>query len=947
LWIGTEQGVSRFDGTNFVNVTPTDGFVGNAIIAIDSTSDGVLWFGARDGGPTRYDPRSFESYTVADGLAGNDVRGTHRLPDGALWFGSTSGLNQLVEGKFALVPLPDGDVGGISRIRVLPAGWFERAAAYRLEGTKLVPAVTRSEPELRGFNDAIAEKDGTIWLVRHFEVEGLWRAKRRLGDDAGWEMRSFGRSDFPPGHPLANPGCLELDDQGRLWVGSWTDGACRYQNDQWQVFKTKDGLAGEDIRMIWKDRDGSLWFATEGGVSRFDGKTFKNFSSSQARLASDSVSFIGRDSRSNLWFGTDSGVTRYDGQVWSSLDSRDGLIGDRVNHVLEDTDGTFWFSTERGVTHYRPRHGEAPRPLVSMILDATTYAAGTGLPQIEQGRTVRFKLDVNDLRTRAETRRFRYQVVSERKSASDFGIANGWRLTGKASEISWRADRPGTFTLAVQYVDRDMNYSKLALVPLTVFTPWYRDAKIIGPTALANLALLGAFVVSRRRLAAKRREAEQLREQMLEQERQARLALEAEADVRKRSEEKLRESETLYHSLVDHMPQYVSRKDMLGRYTFVNASVAEFLGLQVAEMIGHDDSIWATPPLFAGIHESDLRVATTGASDEDVREIVIGNRPTLFLHCLKTPIRDAQGTVVGVQTIAWDVTRVKEAEAVMREAKEAADAANQAKSQFLASMSHELRTPLTAIIGFSEMLMGEARSSGRAEQIEDLTRINDSANHLLGLINDILDLSKVEARKMELHLETFGVAKLVSEVTATIRPLMEKRANTMVVECAQDIGTMHADMMKLRQRLLNLLSNANKFTESGTIRLVVSRHLPVAGRVSVSATDGPRAVDVIRFTVADTGIGMTSEQIGRLFQAFTQGESSTQKRYGGTGLGLVITKHFCEMMGGTVRVESEPGKGSSFTMELPSQVAWRRTEPSGVDMKNAREQTLEGDPNDD
>jgi CheY-like chemotaxis protein len=242
-------------------------------------------------------------------------------------------------------------------------------------------------------------------------------------------------------------------------------------------------------------------------------------------------------------------------------------------------------------------------------------------------------------------------------------------------------------------------------------------------------------------------------------------------------------------------------------------------------------------------------------------------------------------------------------------------------------MSHELRTPLTAIIGFSEMLISEARAEARAEQVEDLTRINDSANHLLGLINDILDLSKIEAQKMELHLESFELSAFVREVAQMIGPLVEKKANQLVVECPADIGSMRADLVKLRQCLLNLLSNANKFTEKGTIRLVVRRQAAVAGGGSGPVAEpGPRAREVIRFAVADTGIGITPDQISRLFQAFSQADTATARKYGGTGLGLTITKHFCELMGGTIGVASEPGQGSTFTMELPALAAAPKSE---------------------
>ncbi len=241
------------------------------------------------------------------------------------------------------------------------------------------------------------------------------------------------------------------------------------------------------------------------------------------------------------------------------------------------------------------------------------------------------------------------------------------------------------------------------------------------------------------------------------------------------------------------------------------------------------------------------------------------------------------------------------------EARKSAESANSAKSSFLASMSHELRTPLTSIIGFSELLLADAEAEGRQEAVEDLTRVMDSARHLLNLINEILDLSKIEAQKMELHLERFPVAQVIKEVNNTLGPLAAKRGNQLVVDVEGDLGTTLCDLVKLRQSLLNLLSNANKFTNQGRVTLAVRR-------VSRGGED------FLVFRVSDTGIGMTPEQLGKLFQAFQQADSSTSRKFGGTGLGLVITRKFCELLGGSVGVTSQVGVGSTFTIELPAEV---------------------------
>jgi signal transduction histidine kinase len=229
--------------------------------------------------------------------------------------------------------------------------------------------------------------------------------------------------------------------------------------------------------------------------------------------------------------------------------------------------------------------------------------------------------------------------------------------------------------------------------------------------------------------------------------------------------------------------------------------------------------------------------------------------------------------------------------------------ASQHKSQFLANMSHELRTPLNAIIGVSEMLREDAEAA--KQDIEPLDRVLGAGRHLLALINDILDLSKIEAGRMELQLETFPLAPLIADVVNTIEPLAAKNGNRVTVHCDPAIGKLHADQMRLRQTLLNLMSNANKFTESGTIS------------VDARQEDG---TDCVSISVADTGIGMTAEQMGKLFQEFSQASSTTASKYGGTGLGLVISKRFCQMMGGDITVESEPSRGSIFTIRVPRMV---------------------------
>ena len=332
----------------------------------------------------------------------------------------------------------------------------------------------------------------------------------------------------------------------------------------------------------------------------------------------------------------------------------------------------------------------------------------------------------------------------------------------------------------------------------------------------------------------------------------------------------------------------------------VNRALLRLLGYTEAEMVDQPFSM-----ISGGIPDEALKTLSAQATFETVYRAKDGREiPMSFSTGV---LKNAEGQASGMIAVAQDITSRKRHEKELKEAKVAAEAANATKSQFLATMSHELRTPLNAIIGYTEMMTEEAEDNGHDEYLPDLRKVHSSAKHLLALINDVLDLSKIEAGKMDLYLETVEVKPLIEDVVAVVAPLVDKKANKLSVNLGPNLGTIHADVTKVRQSLFNLLSNASKFTERGTITLDVYR-------------SWQQGSEIFHFIVSDTGIGMNKEQLGRMFQAFTQADASTTRKFGGTGLGLVISRNFCQMMGGDITVESEEGKGTKFTIVLPAVV---------------------------
>ena len=360
-----------------------------------------------------------------------------------------------------------------------------------------------------------------------------------------------------------------------------------------------------------------------------------------------------------------------------------------------------------------------------------------------------------------------------------------------------------------------------------------------------------------------------------------------------------------FRTLADNIPQLAWMADSSGTIYWYNQRWYDFTGLTIADMTNDGWKKVHDPDLVDQVTERYQAAIASGEDWEDTFPLRRHDGGYRWFLSRAQPIRDETGEIKRWFGTNTDITEQREQEQELAAARDAAEEANRAKSQFLANMSHELRTPLSAVIGYSEMLEEEVEELGQEHLLDDLSKIKSNARHLLSLINDVLDISKIEANKMELFAETFDIADMITDVGATVGALMEKKSNRLIVAGADGLGTMHSDVVKVRQILINLLSNAAKFTESGEITLSAERVPSAAG-------------DEILFRVRDTGLGMTAEQLSRLFQRFSQADISTTRRFGGTGLGLAITKAFTGMLGGRVNVASEPGRGSTFEIAIPA-----------------------------
>ncbi|MFN7973660.1 MAG: two-component regulator propeller domain-containing protein [Acidobacteriota bacterium] len=871
VFLGTMQGVRMLDGGSAV-APPWDGIPAAEVRALLLDGAGGLWVATYGSGIVHASGSRVERTTTAAGL-GSDLLRT-LCPDGAggLFIGSDGGGLDRIErtGGISTLGPSQGLCNGVVRALLQDReGSLWIGTSHGLCQLRDGPFVPWSITEGLSADDVrVVLADGdTLWVGS--DSGGLEKIAREDGRAVVARERSVAH---------ASVWSLARTRGGALWAGTYGGGLYRLENNVWTHFSTQDGLRSDIVLAIHEDRAGQVWVGTKGGLSRLSGSRFETLTTKDG-LGDDFVRAICEDAAGRLWIGTDGGgLSHFEAGRLVTRTTRDGMPSNIVLALAPSGDGGIWMGTSGGgIAHQKDGKVFAINSSLGLH-DDHVFAA------IEDGRLLWmscnkgvFSVPLEELADVEAGRRPRVAcTVYDEKDGLASRECNG----GSQPPVARTADGRLWFPTQRGIASVAPRQGRTEPPPPSVLIERViADDRVVEPADPLRLPA-GTEKLEIHYTAPRLAAPERLR---------FRYVLEgldrAWIDVGARR--------VAYYP---HLPP--------GSYTFRATAGAAGAGSRTtaALRLVVDPFFYQTKTFYALVALGFVSVGI-GINRLRVRQLLGRERELMSLVAERT--RGLSEAKERVEHALAETERARrdaeQSRTVAESASLAAGEANRAKSQFLANMSHELRTPLNAIIGYSELITEEMQERKQDDLLPDLAKIHGAGKHLLAVINDILDLSKIEAGKMELHLEDVELRALVESVASTVRPIAERNGNRLRVDAGPDLGAMKTDETRLKQVLMNLLSNACKFTERGDVTLAARRE---NGRV--------------RFDVADTGIGMTAEQLGKLFQPFTQADSSTTRKYGGTGLGLVITRRFCQMMGGDVTVESEPGKGTRFKVELPA-----------------------------
>jgi PAS domain S-box-containing protein len=898
IWAGTDGGgLYRWDNQRFTAYKNEDGLSNDVVQALYTDLEGSLWIGTDGGGLDRLKRRNFLTYTTSEGLSHNLVTSIRESRDGSLWIGTEGGgLNCLRSGEFTVYSTKQGLSSNLIRsIAEDPNGdlWIgtDGSGLNRFSGGKF-----RTYGAKQGLPNGVilslaVDNDGSLWVGT---ANGL--AEYRNG-----KFRTYSAPDGVPGRVVM---CLFVSRDGSLWIGTIEGGLIRRKDGKFTTYTSKDGLPLDFVDAIYEDREGVLWLGTNGGgLCRFENGKFIPFTTREG-LFSNVIYQVLEGSHGNLWMASSKGVFRVPkqqlnafaaGKIKSvtsfSYDKSDGMksaecTGPNQPAGWKTKDGRLWFPTLKGVAVVDPEHvlvNLTPPPVVieAALVDKKPVPVQ---PQISlppgQGE---LEFHYSGLSFLAPQKvRFRYKLE---------GFDPDWVEAGERRVAYYTNMSPGAYAFRVMARNNDGVWNENgAFIGISLEPHFYQKRYFYAICILAiSLSVVGAYRLRMRQLRAREEDLISLVDERTKELRQ-------EIAGHKRAENLRQQSEARFSLLFAASPLPMFLYDLKTlEYLEVNDAAVrhygytrdEFLRMTITDIRPSEDIPRLTETTknqdFASQHLGQWRHILKDGTLIDV-EIVA--------HMLE--LNGRQVSLV----VAQDITERKRLEEQLRKSKEAAEVASRTKSEFLANMSHEIRTPMNAVLGMTDLVLDSELSPEQRDYLLDARR---SAESLLALLNDILDVSKIEAGRLELSRARFSLRECVEAAAATLTVNAEQKGLRLSVDVASDApDQIMGDPLRLRQVLLNLLNNAIKFTASGSIALLARVY------------DQRHDTVMLHFSVVDTGIGIPIDKIDVIFEAFRQADSSTSRRYGGTGLGLTISSQLVGMMGGHIWVDSQPGKGSTF-----------------------------------